>query len=283
MQRALAEQSHHLREQALRQVGPLVHQLIGIDAEVADVVAERAQADAGVLVEVALAQFQEAAKGLEHPQVAVDGFARQRVQHHVDPAAISVSQNFIGVGQGPRIIDVTHAQQAQQVALFVRAGGGVDFRAQPLRELDGGNAHAASRAVDQDLLAFFQARQVVQRVVDGEEGAGDGGGGLKREAVRNVRDGAGLGQHAVAKAGGAKAHDGVTDGIAGHVRTHADDGARKLQAKRGAGKAVFDGFVGQQAQCVHDVAEVQTGGFDADFKLVVARSRGGAGFPAQVA
>ncbi|MNZ86617.1 hypothetical protein D3C78_1054390 [compost metagenome] len=100
MQNALLEQRHHLPEQTPREVRTLTHQLVGVDAEVADVIAERPQANPGVLVKVAFAQFQEATKRLEHPQVAVDRLASQGVEDHVDATPTGHGQHFVGVGQG---------------------------------------------------------------------------------------------------------------------------------------------------------------------------------------
>ena len=57
LQRALREQRGDLAEQLRGKLGALDRQLIGIDAEIADIVTKRAEADRAVLVEVALAQL----------------------------------------------------------------------------------------------------------------------------------------------------------------------------------------------------------------------------------
>ncbi len=51
------------------------HQLVGIDAEITDIVPERAQSNPGVLVKVPFAQLQKTAKGFEDLQVPVDGLS----------------------------------------------------------------------------------------------------------------------------------------------------------------------------------------------------------------
>ena len=65
-ERPFAEQGHDLAEHARRQLRSAGQQLVGVDAKVTDVVLEGPQADRRVLEEVALAQFEEAAEGLEH-------------------------------------------------------------------------------------------------------------------------------------------------------------------------------------------------------------------------
>ena len=144
------------RKQPAGQLRALRHQLIGIDAEIADVVAERAQTDARVLVEIALAQFEEATKGLQHAEVAVDRLAGQRVQDHVDSLATGDSEDLIGRTKAARVENVLDAQQTQKVALLIGAGRGEDLRPAPLGDLDRGDADAAGGAVNQDCLARLQ-------------------------------------------------------------------------------------------------------------------------------
>lgn len=157
MQRVFREKLHHLAEQATGQIRALGHQLVGIDTKIADVISERAQTDAGVLVEIAFAQFQEAAERAQYLQITVDGFTGQRVEHHIHARAMGVGENFIAIRERTRIVDVRNAHHAQEIAFFVGAGRGVDFGADRLGELDRGDADATCATVDQDFLAFFQA------------------------------------------------------------------------------------------------------------------------------
>ncbi len=69
---------------------------------------------------------------------------------------------------------MVHAQEAQEVAFFVRPGRDVDFGANPFGELDGGNAYPAGGTVDEHFFTGLQSRQMAQGVIDREEGAGNG-------------------------------------------------------------------------------------------------------------
>ena len=103
------------------------------------------------------------------------------------------------------------AKQAQEVALFIRAGGGKNFRAKIFGQLDGGNADAAGSAVNKNFFTLAQTGEMVQRVVAGEEGAGNGSGGFERYARRNPRYAAGLGEYMVAKARWAERDDAMAN------------------------------------------------------------------------
>ena len=197
VQDALLEQLHHVPEQASGQVRTLAHQLVSVDAEVADVVAERAQADTGVLVEVALAQFQEAAERFKDSQVTVDRLTCQRIEHDVDTTSARHCQHLIGICQRAGIENVLDAQQAQEVALFVTAGGGVNLGTAPFGNLNRGNTDTTRSTVDQDFFARFQTCQVMQRVVHGEERTRNSRSRFKRHACRDFRHRVGVGHQTV--------------------------------------------------------------------------------------
>ena len=69
----LRELLHDFAKHAGGQVGAQRHELVGIEAEVADVVAEGTQADLRVFVKVALAQFDKTTKRAHGAQIALDG------------------------------------------------------------------------------------------------------------------------------------------------------------------------------------------------------------------
>ena len=84
VQFAALEKCDQLGHQILREARVVLHELIDVDAEVGDVAAERAQRDLGVLVVVALAEFEEAAEGTHQFEAALHGFAGERIEHDVD-------------------------------------------------------------------------------------------------------------------------------------------------------------------------------------------------------
>ncbi len=178
-QHAIVEQRQYLGKQPASQLRPLGHQLVGVDAEIADVIAERSQADARIFVEVALTQFQEAAERLQHAEVAVDCLAGERIEHDVDARAAGGRQNFVGEREIARIKNAIDAEQAQEIALLIRARGRVDVGAAPFGHLDRRDADAPGRAVNQHLFALLQLREVMQRVISREESRGYGRGRLE--------------------------------------------------------------------------------------------------------
>ena len=158
-ERPFAEQGHDLSKQPRGELGPTGQQLIGIDAKVADVVLEGAQADGGVLEEIALAELQEAAEGLEHRKAAAHGLAGKRVEHDINAFAVGRGEDVVGKGEAARIEDMIRAEQAHEIAFLIAACRGIHLRAEMLGELDGGNAHPARRAVDEHALAGLQVGQ----------------------------------------------------------------------------------------------------------------------------
>ena len=95
-EQTLVEKCQDFSEQPAGQLRTLRHQLIRIDAEITDVVAEWAQTNAGVLVEIALAEFEEAAKGLQNAEVAVNRLPGERIQDNIDSLATGDSEDLIG-------------------------------------------------------------------------------------------------------------------------------------------------------------------------------------------
>ena len=249
------------------------HQLVGVDAEVADVVAERAQSDAGVFVEVALAEFDEAAEWLQHPEVAVDGLARKRIEHHVDAAAFGFLEDLVGEGQTARVKDFLHTEQAQEIPFFLRARGGIDLGPAPLGNLNRRDADAAGSAMNQHFLALLQPRQMVQRVIGRKEGAGNGGRRFERQSGRDERQSAGARYQAVAKTRRRETDHGVARRKASGTGAHGQDHAGKFEPQAGTRKAALHGLIGQQAERVHDVAKIKSGGFDRHLDLILARRR----------
>ena len=68
-----------------------------------------------------------------------------------------------GLGEiaAARIDHVLHAERLQQRALGGAAGGGDDFRAEMMRDLDGRHADATRARMDENALALAHARDVL--------------------------------------------------------------------------------------------------------------------------
>ena len=82
--RAVAQRRRDLGEQRAREIGPLDRQLVHVDREIGDILPQRPQMDAAVQVEVALAEFEEAAERLQHAEALLHRLAAERIQHDID-------------------------------------------------------------------------------------------------------------------------------------------------------------------------------------------------------
>ncbi len=133
-----------------------------------------------------------------------------------------------------------HAKQTQEVALFFRTCGRENFGPFPFRELYRRDPNATGGAVDQDLLPLLEAGKVIERVMNREEGAGDGGGGLERRTGRNQADTAGLGHDTIAETSRRKTENPVSGRKPADSATHTYHNTGELQTQRRSGKAAFD-------------------------------------------
>ena len=148
--------AHHLR--------PLGAEAIEVNGEVAEVLPEAAERQAAVRVDVHLADLDEPAIRLQARDAALDGLAGQRVDHHVDAAPAGQRPHLVGECDGAQIHHVPDAERAKMIALRLASGRREDLRADVLRNLDGGETDAARRGVDEDALAFGEAREPNERV-----------------------------------------------------------------------------------------------------------------------
>src|SRR4051812_13329256 len=100
--------------------------------------AEGTKTDAAILVEVALAEFEEAAERLHEPEAAAHRLATQRVQDNVDAFASRQAHDIVGKAQRAAVEYRLDAEISQQGTLGGRAGGREYARATVERILYGG-------------------------------------------------------------------------------------------------------------------------------------------------
>jgi hypothetical protein len=110
------------------------------------VVLVRPEANLGVLLDVALADLQEAAARPQDREAFGDCLARQGVDDYVHALAAGEPPDIVGEGEGARVHDVRDAQGAEVVALLGTAGGGEDFGPPRLGIRDGGQADPPAAA-----------------------------------------------------------------------------------------------------------------------------------------
>ena len=139
----------------------------------------------------------------------------------------------------------------------------------PLRRatLQGRQADGAGAAMHQHGLAPLQAGQVHQRIVGGEIRDRQGRRSLEGEARRQRAHGERRRDDVAGEAARGERDDAVADRQVLDRRADGADRARAFHAQSWPGITVFEGFLRQQAQVPHDVAEIQPGRRNLDLDL----------------
>ena len=135
-QRALFDQLGNLLQHLAGQLFVTVENRIhGHDVE-RGIVAERPKRNARVLINVALADFDEAAEFGETGETHRDRFRGERVQNHVHSFAISQLHHCLSKIAASRVDHVFHSERFEKSTFARAAGSGDDFRAEMQRDLD---------------------------------------------------------------------------------------------------------------------------------------------------
>mmetsp|Transcript_2154 Transcript_2154/g.6563 ORF Transcript_2154/g.6563 Transcript_2154/m.6563 type:complete len:219 (+) Transcript_2154:1881-2537(+) len=166
----------HALEQALQIAvvppGLLLHHRISRDLLVHDV--RPLLAHPLVAPDAALADLHETAPLPQEPQRPRDVVVvAQAVEYHVDALGARLAQEalhvFFKLCTVPAARDVFHTEPAQEVMLFLSAGGCKNLSPNVLGILNGDQANASSRCMDEHTLALPQPGQVSQRLFDSDE------------------------------------------------------------------------------------------------------------------
>src|SRR5437868_6677207 len=145
----MLEKLHQFRNQPRRQGASFGQQRVRIDAEICQVIAERAQSYLAVGVHVPLADLKKPAEWLEQAEILPDRLASERVQDDVDAFSLRNTHHLVGKIARARIKDMVGTKKTHDVALFRRSGAAEDFRATAFRNLDSRHADPAGRAVNE--------------------------------------------------------------------------------------------------------------------------------------
>ena len=173
----------------------------------------------GIGVEVAFAELDEAAKGLQAVHGPDHGFSGQGIEDDVDPFAICMRHHLIGKGERPRIEHHIGAKVAQQRTLFLAARRGDDARPAIPGDLQRGQSDCTGAAMDENRLAALEAAQMHERIVCREECNGQGGGCLKCELLRQAAYRKGRCDHMAGEAAGDEGDDAISESDPFDVRT----------------------------------------------------------------
>ncbi len=133
------------------------------------------QSQLAVLINIALANFDETAIRAKRLKALRDGLTGQRVQHDVHALPVRGLHNFVGEIQRARVHHLLNAERAQILALLFTAGSRKNFSAEASRQLHGGQPDAARGGVNQHPLALPHPAQMMQSIVGRQEYNRDSG------------------------------------------------------------------------------------------------------------
>ena len=167
---------------------PLTDHAVEVDGEEREVLAERQQAQPGVLIDVPLADLEEPAVIGEAGDPPRDGLAGQGVEDHVHAPAAGAPEHLVGEVERPRVHDALDPERPEVLPLLGCTGGGEDLGPGAAGQLNSRQADAARRRMDQDALSRPEPAQVFQGVGRGEEGDREGRGLLETQPGRLERD-----------------------------------------------------------------------------------------------
>src|SRR5215469_10934695 len=154
------ESGGDLSEQAVGEIGPGYRQLIDVNREVGNVVAEGPKPNTPVEVKIGFAELEKAAKWFECLQAPLHALAAERVEHDIDPLPAGELAHSIAEREIARIEHIIGARQLQKRSLHLRSGRRGDDRAELFGVLDSRQTDTPGGSVNQDMLARRELCQV---------------------------------------------------------------------------------------------------------------------------
>ncbi len=208
------------------------------------------------------ADFEEVTAGAKGGEALGNEVAGEGIEDNINTCSVGESFNLGGKVEGAGVHDVTDAEGFQQLPFGGRCGG-EDFGSDVLGNLNGGLPDASGGSVNQNAIAGFNLADDVQRIVGGEKGSRNGGGGFNVEMIRNWDHQVGIDGDIVAKAGRGDRHHGLADVQVLHVLPYGDDVSCTFEAE-------CSGVTRIETKGVEQVAEVESGGANVDFDVMGA-------------
>ncbi|MCY1501841.1 hypothetical protein D9M68_359270 [compost metagenome] len=185
---AVFEQRADLGEDPLGKLRLVDQQLVGVDAEIADIAAEGPETNLAVGIVVAFAELEEATEGLHECQALFHGFGKERIQNEIDTLSVRYGANVVDETERTGIEDVIGTQHRQEAALLARACRGDDLGTLQFRDLQRGKADAAGSAVDEDRFVRLDAAEFHHGVIGGQEGDRHRCRGNRADSLRQPGD-----------------------------------------------------------------------------------------------
>jgi hypothetical protein len=226
-------------------------------------VAQGSQRDPGILVNVALANLDEATELSEARKAHWDRFSGERVQNHIDAFAFGQIEDGFGEIAPPRIDHMFHSKGSEKAAFRRAARARNDLSAEMKRNLDGSHADSARARVDQDTLLLAQTGDVLQRMPCGHEDDRQSRRRLERQSCWNPPHIAGTRDRVRSQSKERKPKDFVAGGYMGDTGSNRSNDSADLIAK----DASVGGVARVKGQGFQDVAEIHSRRFHFDQHL----------------
>ena len=221
------------------------HQLVGVDAEIADVVAERPQPDMAVFIEVALAGFEESTERPQRIDAAHHCFTGERIQHDVDAPAARQRARISSANARLRESSTWSAPSRRTNSRFVAARRREHFRAEVARELDRGDPDTTRAAVHEHRARRDADARADECVVRGEERGRHGRRFLERQPLGFQCDRLRARPDARRERSRREAEHRIARRECRHRVAHPHDAAGQFHPDRRAREAGLDRFIGQ--------------------------------------
>lgn len=175
------EQGHHPRQKPFGQARLVGQELVRVDAEIAQVPAERPESQVTVLVIIALAKLEEAAERLQQFDATLHGLSEQRVENNVHAFAVCEVHHLVGKVQRTGIQDIVGTERRKKRAFLGRAGGCDHPCPRIAGDLKRCEPDASGSTVHEHRIALSDPGQFHKRVVGREEGDRNGCRRFRRE------------------------------------------------------------------------------------------------------
>ena len=281
-QRASAEGGHHLGKDPRGQIRARGHDLIHVDAVIADVLFQGPHAHGGVAIEILLAEFEEPPERRQAGKAALHRGTRKPVQHGIHATPPGQGAHLIGKAKRSAVEDMLHPLGPQERPLHPGTGRRNHPQSEMPGDLDRGKADTACPAMDQDPFPGPQIAQRHQRVPSGEEGHRHRRRRLGRHAFGQARGQIGPHHDMRGKGGRAEGHHRIAHGKTLDTGAAPRDHARTFDADGRPGKAAFKRLFRQKAHRPHHVAVVQARRGHGHFHLARPRFLPRLHLPAQI-
>jgi hypothetical protein len=224
---------------------------------------ERPKRDARVLINVALADLDEAPELSQARESHRNCFACQRIKNNVHTAASGELHDCFGEVAAARVDHMLDTESLEQRTFGGVASRGDDFGTEVMRDLDRRHADPTRASVNEDTFASAEMGHVFERMPRSHEDHGQRRCFLERQFTWNETDVTAARQCLSCKTKHREAEHSITRCDVRHTGTHGGDHAPNLVAEN----ARIWCLAWIKRERLEHVAKIHASGFDVDQNL----------------